>query len=171
VDTSKTVNQERPMCSLTEHEKLTRQQFVTEYLKDYDARKACLRIGYSNLFAKDFAERFMNEPYTVKLIAEYEGGTLPGEEIDDEKEKKRILNALWREANSMGSPAAARVAALSKLTAIFGMEAPTRSHIDVNNNEGGVFVVPGIMNEDQWSNQAAKQQSDLVTAPAKLKVV
>lgn len=173
MDTSQYSNAERPMCLLTEHEKSTRQQFVKEYLKDYDARKACLRIGYSNLFAGDFSVRFMNEPYTLKLIAEFEGGTAPGEEINEEQEKKRILNALWREANSMGSPAAARVAALAKLTAIFGMEAPTRSNVNVNNNEGGVFVVPGIMNETQWAAQAATQQTELVkpTAPAQLKAV
>lgn len=160
------------MCILTEHEKSTRQQFVKEYLKDYDARKACLRIGYSNLFATDFAKRFMDEPYTLKLISEHESGNASDDSIDEEKERKRILAAIWREANNMASPAAARVAALNKLTSIFGMDAPTKSEVNMH-NEGGTFVVPGIMNEAQWTEQAATQQAELVkpTAPAQLKAV
>lgn len=174
MDTSQYSDAQRPPCTLSEQEKVTRQQFVAEYLKDYDARKACLRIGYSPLFATDFAKRFMEEPYTVKLIADAEGGSLGGEEIDEEKEKVRILKALWREANSMGSPAAARVAALAKLTSIFGMDAPSRSQVNVNaEGDGGVFVVPGIMNAEQWAAQAAAQQAELVkpTSPATLKAV
>lgn len=161
------------MCLLTNPEKATRQQFVKEYLKDYNEYRACLRIGYSPLFAPDFSKRFMNEPYTLKLIAEAEGGTLPGEEFDEDKEKQKILKALWREANNTASPAAARVAALAKLTAVFGMDAPSRSQVNVNAGEGGVFVVPGIMNEVQWAAQAATQQAELVkpTAPAQLKAV
>lgn len=173
MDTSQYSDAQRPICVLTEHEKATRRQFVKEYLIDYDARKACLRIGYSNLFASDFAKRFMDEPYTLQLIAEVEGGTAPGEEFNEEKEKQRILKALWREANSMQSPAAARVAALAKLTSIFGMDAPTRSQVKIDGNENGTFIVPGIMNEAQWAEQAAAQQAELIkpVSPALLKAV
>lgn len=154
-------------------EKETRRKFVREYLKDYNPFKACIRIGYTALFAGDFSKRFMDEPFVLQLIAEEEGGTAPGEEFDEEKEKIRIYKALWREANSMNNPAPARVAALAKLTSILGMDAPTRSQVDVNAGEGGTFVVPGIMNTEQWELQAAKQQADLVkpSSPAQLKAV
>lgn len=166
----------RPMCTLTKYEKETRAKFVEEYLKDYNPVKAAMRVGYSNLFARDFAERFMLEPYTLQLIAEAEcGGSVEGE-LDEEKEKRRVLKALWREANNMGhgSTASSRVAALAKISAIYGMDAPTKSNINVNNtNDAGVFVVPGIMNEEQWTAQAAKQQEDLQkpTSPPQLKAV
>lgn len=173
MDTSQYSDTQRPPCTLNEHEKKTRDQFVQEYLKDFDPYRACIRIGYSNLFAGDFAKRFMEEPYTLKRIADVQGGVLDGEEINEEKEKKKILNALWREANSMTSPAASRVAALAKLTAIFGMDAPSRSNVNVTGNEGGVFVVPGIMNEAQWALQASTQQAELIkpTSPPQLKAV
>ena len=162
---------EQPICTLTVYEKATRKKFVEEYLKDYDAMKACMRIGYTALFAPDMARRFMIEPYTLRLISEVEGGSDDGE-FDEEKEKRRIYKALWREANNMGinSSQSARVAALAKLTAVLGMDAPSRSRISIEEG-GGLFVVPGIMNEQQWTEQAAKQQEELVRVPPQLRVV
>ena len=172
MDTPQYEQVQRPMCTLTEHEKNTRKQFVTEYMKDRNPTRAAMRIGYSALFAKDFSEKFMLESYTLKLISDAEGGVGEGE-IDDEKEKRKILNALWREANNMYSAPAARVAALAKLTSIFGMDAPTKSQVETTNKDGGMFVVPGIMNECQWTAQAAAQQEELIkpTSPPQLTAV
>lgn len=158
--------------SLTEREKLVRDKFVREYLKDYDQYKACLRVGYSPAWAKEFAVRFMEEPYVLQQIQNVQNQS---EEIDAETEKRRIKAALWREANNFGpgSSQAARVAALAKLSAFQGMDAPTRSKTEMNITDGGVFIVPGIMTPEQWAAQAESQQEELVrpTSPPELKAV
>ena len=171
MDSPQYTEAERPTCTLTEYEKDTRRRFVKEYLKDYDAFKACIRINYSAPFASDFSKRFMQEPFVLNLISQAECGADETGEIDEEQQKRKILSALWREANSSYSPAAARVAALAKLTSIFGMDAPSKSHITTEG--GGTFVVPGIMNENQWTEVAAKQQAELQKpqSPAQLKAV
>ena len=162
---------------LTKGEMELRDRFVAEYLTDYDAYKACIRIGYAPAYAKDFSQRFMQEPYVLGKIRDAEGGTAG--DLDVEVQKKMIVAALWREAKNMGagSTQAARVAALAKLSAFYGMDAPKKSQTELTGADGmplgsGVFVVPGMMTADEWAKQAEAQQEELVrpTSPPILKI-
>lgn len=155
-----------------------RDRFVKEYLTDYDAYKAAIRIGYAPAYAKDFSQRFMLEPYVLSKIADAEGGS--SDDLDVEVQKKMIVAALWREAKNMGmgSSQAARVAALSKLSAFYGMDAPKTSKTELTGADGqplgsGVFVVPGMVTAEDWAKQAEAQQAELVrpTAPPALRQV
>ncbi len=156
---------------LSSPEKALRDRFVVQYLVDYDAYKACIRIGYTPPFAKEFSARFMNEQYVLLKIAELENtsGTAKSDpKAEEEAEKKRIIAGLWREANNLGygSSQSARVAALAKLSAFYGMDAPTRSKTELTGADGqplnaGVFVVPGLMTTEEWEAQAAAQQEAL----------
>jgi hypothetical protein len=165
---------------LTAPEKALRDRFVAQYLVDYDAYKACIRIGYTPPFAKEFSNRFLNEQYVLTKIAETEG-TKGEVKPDEEAEKKRIIAGLWREANNLGygSSQSARVAALAKLSAFYGMDAPTKSKTELTGADGqplnaGVFVVPGLMTTEDWERQAQAQQEALtrpeVATPALVKV-
>lgn len=163
---------------LTKSEMELRDKFVREYLTDYDAYKAAIRIGYAPAYAKDFCVRFMQEPYVLGKIRDAEGGTT--EDLDVEAQKKMIVIALWREAKNMGagSSQAARVAALSKLSAFYGMDAPKKSQTELTGPDGlplgsGVFVVPGMVTAEEWAKQAEKQQEELIrpTAPPTLRQV
>lgn len=58
--------------TLTKQEKALRQRFVAEYLADYDAIDAAIRLGYQEAFAQQYAKQFLTEPYTLKLIKEKE---------------------------------------------------------------------------------------------------
>lgn len=150
--------------SYSYREKALRDFFVNEYLVDYDALAAAVRIGYGKSYAKDFAQRFMNEPYVLREIQRKEGLTNPETE-DPEASKKRIIAGLTREANyrGPGSSQSARVAALSRLATLHGMDpAQSKPKDEVPVGEG-VFVVPGIMSPEQWEAAAAKQQDDLVS--------
>ena len=121
----------------------------------------------------------MNEPYVLNKIRESE--TQPEDEYDEVIQKKKIVSALWREANNQGagSSQSARVAALSKLSAFYGMDAPTRSQSELTGKDGqplgqGVFVVPGLVTAEEWAKQAEAQQAALVKpdlTPGQLKVV
>lgn len=159
-------------AQLSQSEIETRDRFVAEYLVDYDAYKACIRIGYSPAYAKDFCVRFMAEPYVLNKIKATEFD--PSAPVDIEQEKKKVLAGLWREANNFGagSSQAARVAALSKLSAFYGMDAPKKTQTEVTGPDGqplgaGVFVVPGAVTLEDWAEQAAKQQEELVRPTGK----
>jgi hypothetical protein len=178
VDTSQTFEEALIPCTLTESEMRLRDKFAQEYITDYDAYATCVRIGYSHTYAIQFAIKFMQEPYVQQAIKKLE--TTP-DEMDEAVEKKKILAGMWREANfhGAGSSQAARVAALSKLSAFYGMDAPTRSKSEITGPDGlplgeGVFVVPGIVSAEDWAKAAEKQQADLVrpsAATPELKVV
>ena len=162
---------------LTKSEMELRDRFVVEYLTDYDAYKAAIRIGYAPAYAKEFCMRFMQETYVLGKIRDAEGGTV--DDLDVDVQKKMIVAALWREAKNMGagSSQAARVAALSKLSAFYGMDAPKTSKTELTGADGqplgnGVFVVPGMVTAEEWAAQAEKQQEELVrpTSPPSLKI-
>lgn len=155
--------------SYSYREKALRDFFVNEYLVDYDPVAAAVRVGYGKSFAKEYAARFMNEPYVLREIQRREG-VADNSADDEESEKKRIIAGLKREANyrGPGSSQSARVAALSRLATLHGMDPQNKpKEPDVLPGEG-TFVVPGIMTPEQWEAEAAKQQEALVngtTAP------
>lgn len=148
---------------LNELEKKLRQQFVTEYLKDHSEVNAAVRCGYLRSVAVEYGMRLMQEPYVQQLIAD--ATTAQPEDPYDEEElnKRRILNSLFREADDRteGASHSARVSALSKLASIHGMEAPTK--IDANvNHRGGVMMVPAVVDLDTWEQEAVASQEKLV---------
>lgn len=152
---------------LTTSEMALRDKFVKEYLKDYDAYAACIRIGYAAAFAKEFCVRFMQETYVLNKIKQVEIAP-PEEDLDETVQRRKVYASLWREANTfgLGSSQSARVAALAKLSAFLGMDAPTRSQQELTGKDGqplgaGVLVIPGVMTAEQWAEQAEAQQAEL----------
>lgn len=157
-------------ADLTHREKALRDHFVNEYLVDYDQKSAAIRIGYGASYAHEMGVRLMQCPYVLQQIQLKESNT---EEEDAAIMRKRVITGLIREANFRGpgcSPSA-RVAALSKLAAIQGMDAPTRSKLEMTGADGsplggGMFVVPGIISTEEWEKLALAQQTALVDASA-----
>lgn len=115
--------------TLTKQERSLRQRFVEEYLADYDAFAAAIRIGYQEAFAQQYAKQFLTEPYTLKLIKEREAefGIL----TEEDQHRKKIVAGLYREAHSRFNSGAARVAALTQLAKIIGIEAPVKTELKV----------------------------------------
>lgn len=155
--------------TLTQSEMDLRDKFVVEYLKDYDALAACIRVGYTFAFAKEFSARFLSETYVLNKIKQLEvAAPLEAGEDDENAQRRKVYAGLWKEANYMGSGSSqsARVAALSKLSAFLGMDAPTRSQQELTGKNGealgsGVLVIPGVMTAEQWAVQAEAQQAEL----------
>lgn len=143
-----------------------RDRFVTEYLTDYDQYAAALRVGYRADIATEYGKKLMTCPYVLQQIRLRQMTA----EDNPEDMKKVIMAGLVREANYRGAGASqsARVAALSKLASIHGMDAPIRSKTELTGPDGqplsggGIFVVPGIMTTEAWEAAAEKQQADLV---------
>lgn len=115
--------------TLTKQEKALRQRFVAEYLADYDAFAAAIRLGYQEAFAQQYAKQFLTEPYTLKLIKEKEAefGIL----TEEDQHRKKIVSGLYREAHSRFNSGSARVAALTQLAKIIGIEAPVKTEQQV----------------------------------------
>ena len=151
-------------ADLGEQEKALRDTFVAEYLVDYDPLAAAMRCGFAASFAGDYAKKFLNESYVQQRLKQ-EQLTEPGskQDVEDEEKlnKRKILMGLLREAHNPMISGSARVAALSRLAVIYGMDQPLKADA-AGMHRGGVMMVPAIANLDAWENAAVASQTQLV---------
>lgn len=115
--------------TLTKQERDFRERFVEQYLVDYDAYSAAIRLGYQEAFARQYAKQFMAEPYTLNRIAEREAEM--GILTEEDQHRKKIVAGLYREAYNRSNSGSARVAALAQLAKIIGIEAPAKTQQEV----------------------------------------
>ena len=153
---------DQPPLEMSEREKALRDLFVSEYLVDYDQVKAAQLCGFTLQFAVEYAKKFMEEPYVQRRIREVTFMKVDEKAIE-QFDKTRIKAALMAEAHyrGPGSSHSGRVAALSKLASLYGMEAPKKGSMDVT-HRGGVMAVPGIASLSDWEQVAAESQDQLV---------
>lgn len=85
--------------ALTDSEKAVRDFFVQEYLKDHDAYRACIRIGFMANFAVDYARLFMADGYVLRQIAHMTRRTVEPSEAD---RAEMLENLRWLAHN--GTP-------------------------------------------------------------------
>lgn len=146
----------------TPAQKALRDMFVNEYMVDYDPVAAAQRCGFERQFAREFASKFMDEAYVQQRI-----NAVKFMDVDPQSEQKynqqRVKAALMFEAHyrGPGSSHAARVAALSKLAALNGLDAPKKIDATIK-HLGGVMAVPGIAKLDDWEQAASESQDALV---------
>lgn len=122
---------EEMASTLTKQERSLRQRFVSEYLVDYDPVSAAIRLGYQVEFAKQYSSMFLTEPYTLRLIAEKEQEL--GLVTEEDQHRHKIISGLYRESRSPFNTGSARVAALTQLAKIVGIEAPIKTEVKVKN--------------------------------------
>lgn len=148
---------------LTAREKLLRDEFVKEFYFDRNPVAAARRIGFMQGFAEEYASRFMQEAYVRQKMKEYELNLLKDDPSQLEEKRRMVEQKLLEEANyrGPGSSHAARVAALSKLAAMYGLEKSAKDETLEDENYGGVMVVPAITSPDEWGVNAAEQQAQL----------
>lgn len=146
---------------LSTRERALRDVFVKEYLIDFDPIVACMRCGFTSVMAAQYAARFMEEPYVQRKIRDEQMKTEDIADIDSKEAKKQqILAGLLREAHyrGPGSSQSARVAALSKLASIHGLDSVNKPG-SVDNS--GVMLVPGVASLDDWEKVAQASQEKL----------
>jgi hypothetical protein len=146
-----------------DQEKALRDTFVAEYLVDYDAKAAAMRCGFAHSFAEDYAKKFMNETYVQRKLKEVQLEVPVGHSAQTEEDdiiKRKIKMALVREAHNPYTSGAARVAALSRLAVIYGMDQPAKSQDALH--RGGVMMVPAIADLSNWESAAVVSQEKLV---------
>lgn len=149
---------------LTTDEKALRMRFVHEYLKDHDYLGAAIRVGFMPQYAQEYATKFAEDPFVqLQIDTEMTKELTKEEEAEHQRVMKRRVDALLlKQAGYTGAGAShgARVSALAKLASIYGMDAPTKVEQTVQ-HRGGVMMVPGIANMDEWEAQAMLSQEKL----------
>jgi phage terminase small subunit len=103
---------------LTEEQRLLRDHFVDQYLKDFNAFQACIRIGFQVPFAIEWAQRLFQDGYVQRKIQHM----TRTQTIDDAEAKKLLENELLRIAQC-GSDTA-RVSAIGKFMDMKGWSKP-----------------------------------------------
>lgn len=145
---------------LSEEQKKLRDRFVVQYLVDFDAIAAAMRVGYPKNYAKDYAQKFMDESYVRNAIAKGMVAVAEDEKNEDTITKRDVRAMLLKEAKNYGpgSSHSARVAALGKLTQVYGMEAAVKN---IHEHRGGVMMVPGVASVTDWEQEAEASQEKL----------
>lgn len=144
---------------LTEAEKAVRRSFVAEYLKDYDAIAACIRIGYEINFAKSYAVHLMQDAFTLNLILEEQRRKRTKEEEASERyEIMRLTVTSLKELAQRGGDRA-RVGACKLLTQLYSLEDELKLNSAV---ASGVMVVPGVADVTDWEKTAMESQTKLM---------
>lgn len=108
----------QPALSLAE--KQLRDRFVTEYLVDYDAWAACLRVGLMKSVAMTYAQELLEDPYVRREITAREKAKAANPEQEKVEKQRQIEAWLVQQATYRGPGAshAARVSALGTLAKI-----------------------------------------------------
>lgn len=103
--------------ALTEKEILLRDAFVAEYLKDFDAYRACLRLGFQKTYATYWSETLFNDGYVQRKLSHITAKPVASSE-QDEHDRAMVENTL-RLVMQRGSDSA-RVAAVREFRALKG---------------------------------------------------
>lgn len=145
---------------LSPKELLLRRAFVQEYMRDRNAYAACIRMGFIESYAADWARAFMGEGVVRRLIAK-------SEEYEQTPEAKAarastVESLAFKEAQYYGPGAShgARVSALGLLAKIHGLEAANKTEAEVT-YKGGVMMVPALTSPDEWGKLASQSQDEL----------
>lgn len=91
---------QRTEPQLDAREQAVRDLFVSEYMKDFDAYRACIRMGFLAAFAIDQAKAFMQDGYVLRKVDYLTRAAV----MDPEADKQAMLaNLRWLAHN--GTPA------------------------------------------------------------------
>lgn len=132
--------------------------FIEQYMMDFDAYAACVRMGVERNIVVASVASYMSEGYVQREIYRrtVEDDKNPGLTL---KRKKKLIEALlFKRAQMNGTDC---VAALSKLCNILDMDGTTKIKADVH-HRGGVMMVPAIASVDEWEKAATASQNKLM---------
>lgn len=110
----------------SESQKALLDKFVAEYVKDFNAIAANIRVGFNAIYAKEYANVFLGKPYVQRKIMEFKSAPQPDEASRIAQLKQRV-ESVYIMAMESGDLKAA-VTAATKLGEMHGfMEAPDKS--------------------------------------------
>lgn len=104
----------------TPAEKALYDQFVEQYMVDFNAFEACMRVGFGASYALEYAKIFLLKPYIIRKIAE-KRNTAAADPQKQEDQDKALVLSVARELAQNGK-GAQRVAGAALLARIRGMD-------------------------------------------------
>jgi len=102
-------------------EKALWDKFVEEYMKDFNALEACLRIGFDHVFAVEFSKTLLVKPYVQQEIMKRKLDLGDIKEEDLIARDRALILATLREGAQSGQMAT-RVAAAKVLAGMHGLD-------------------------------------------------
>lgn len=143
--------------TLQEPDKIVRDAFIREYIKDFNGKLAMHRIGVVNpKTASTKASIWLREPYCANRLNELVRQLRP----EDVVTRQEIMCGLWKEANDPNNEGSTRVASLACLAKMSGLISPLPEKNGDTVNVTNVMFVP-LVNLDQWASQASIMQTEL----------
>ncbi len=106
---------------LSPEEKVLRERFVDEYLRDHDPFAATVRVGYLSSVAADYARLLLMDHYVQKLLADRRTAAPKNTEEFLNSQKKRLESLCWELAEDKSANHSGRVAAAGLLVKVYKM--------------------------------------------------
>lgn len=137
--------------------KTKREQFVHEYIKDFNGSQALQRMGYVRVQPWVTASIWLSEPYTQWYLGKMMAVLADNAIVT----RSEVLLGLKKEAHyhGMDGSAAARIAAWRTIGKIMGLEI-TKVEGNVN-LQGGVMLMPFAGTPEEWEKAAQAAQEKL----------
>lgn len=143
--------------TLDEKDKIIRDAFCLEYIKDFNGKHAMARIGVTNPRTQNSKSCiWLREPYVQKRIREL----VRDLKETDVVQRNEVLARLWKEANDDDNEGSVRVAALAHIGKMLGMR-PEKDSDNTPKLPQNVLLMP-IVNLEQWASQSAVMQTQLL---------
>lgn len=108
--------------SLSEKEIVLRENFIREFMVDFEPYNACLRMGFMPVFANDWSKRLLQDPYVQRGIAKLMRQAQPDPKEQEAQDLALVKNTL-RE-NMQRGPFASRTAAARLFAEMHGWAKP-----------------------------------------------
>lgn len=139
---------------LHEADKIYRDAFVREYIKDFNGCLALARIGFTGTNAGKRASQLLREPYVAQRLDTLLRQLRP----EDVVTRGQVMAKMWKEANDPNNEGSVRVAATAHVAKMLGMDKSATT--DTPAVASNVMLIPVTSAED-WSQSAATAQQVL----------
>lgn len=136
---------------VSERERILCDEFLEEYYKDYDAERACLRLGVLPSDINKALLYFYNMPYVQQKLAEEVVLGMPDKQDNINKAFKFVVGKLRNIADSGSNKE--RVDACKQLALLYGLNKPV--DIRTNNALTNVIMSPSPVSDAEWEEQAS----------------
>ncbi len=135
--------------------------FVHEYIKDYDAVSACIRMGFAGDSAMATAKIYFNTAFVQLRIKEIQAEI----RAEDVCTKGQVMSKYWEEANRPDVPfssnSSTRISALNAIVKLAGMAEPPKPKKTTMKQTPGFVVVPWTSDPNEWEETARQSQRAL----------
>lgn len=136
---------------ISEREKKLFDEFLSEYYKDYDAERACLRLGVEPETINKALMYFHQSPYIQKKMADNAVLGKPDTQENVDKAFFYVVNKLRSVAE--GGTNKEKLDACKQLALIYGLNKP----VDIRSNSSftNVIMTPTPVTDAEWEEQAS----------------